>query len=117
MTTFTFIPTIRNIYLYAVCFATLLMMVIGFIQAADGLFGILYPPPAVEAPYYFKEPPEGMTMEQWKEQERVNQELQQQREHYYQVRRIVESLIMVAVALPIYWYHWRKIEKEGPATA
>ncbi|MDH7478710.1 MAG: hypothetical protein QHH02_01725 [Syntrophomonadaceae bacterium] len=98
------------------CFATLLMMVIGFIQAADGLFGILYPPPA-ETPFYAKEPPAGMTMEQWQEQNRVSQEMQQQRERYYQVRRIVESLIMVVVALPIYWYHWRKIEKEGPATA
>ncbi|NPV92494.1 MAG: hypothetical protein HPY50_17150 [Firmicutes bacterium] len=113
MFAFTLTPTVRNVYLYAVCFATLLMMVIGLIQAADGLFGVIYPPPPPDTPIFWeKEMPSGTTLEQAQEQGRLNMEAQQKRDHYYQVRRIVESLIMCFVALPIYLYHWRKIKED-----
>lgn len=115
MFAFTLTPTIRNVYLYAVCFATLLMMVIGLIQAADGLFGVIYPPPPMEASLIGpKEAIPGMTPQQVQEQIQQNIADQQRRDRYYQVRQIVESLIMVGVALPIYIYHWRKIEKAAP---
>lgn len=107
-------PTIRNIYLYAVCFATLLMMVISFVQVADGVFGLLYPPPAdVANPYISKEPPAGgIEQGRWEEQAKAEGEAQKKRERYYQVRQVVENVILFVVALPVYWYHWRKIEKD-----
>lgn len=106
-------PTVRNVYLYAVCFATLLMMMVGLVQVADGVFGLLYPPPAdTQVSYLSKEPPAGVEAEKWEEQTKAELEAQQQREHYYQMRRVVENAILFVVALPVYWYHWRRIEKD-----
>ncbi len=97
---------IRNVYLYLVCLITLIMLIVAVINLGNSLLGLVYPEP----PYYIEKPvaptPEDET--RWEDQ----RELQQSQQRYYSIKRSIESLIMIVIVLPIYMYHWRKIEAE-----
>ena len=109
--------TIRNVYLYAVCFATLIMMIISFSQVANGLFELAYPQPvSITSPspvYKGLASPVTSEADQQKlaEQARAEQENQLQMNRYFKVRQVVEGIILILIALPIYIYHWRKVER------
>jgi hypothetical protein len=48
----------------------------------------------------------------------VEKEMERQAasDRYYRIRQLINSLAMVLVALPVYLYHWRRIQ-HGPVSA
>ena len=110
---------IRRIYLYLVSFATLMMMIIGTVQFLQGVVNLAYPNPQpgpmiseVKMSYSdaVKNNPKltEADIQKQVEEERV-QAAKSQR--YYEIRAMISSLVMFVVALPVYFYHWRKIQR------
>lgn len=102
---------IRKIYLYLVSFATLMMMIFGTVQFLQGIVNLSFPNPGNT--YYELEMKYGPNDKADKPspaelKERAEAEKAQQR--YYEIRSMINSLILLLVALPVYLYHWRKIQ-------
>ncbi len=101
---------IRRIYLYLVSFATLMMMVFGMVEFLQGIVNLTYPKPG---PTYYEiemkygpnatDKPTPAELKERAEAEKVQQ-------RYYEIRSMINSLILLLVALPVYLYHWRKIQ-------
>lgn len=114
--------TLRNIYLYLICFVTVIMILFGAVSTIRHLIDLIYPTPAymqteeIMMSDYARLSREGiykdMTFEEYKKLREREWELQKKRERVYSVKRFAESLSMFIVAVPFYVYHWRKIEKE-----
>lgn len=105
---------IRNIYLYLVAFVTLMLMLFGIAQMIDGLVGVLYPPPEYGPPILSKPPQEiDVTPEEWQKRVEQERENEMKRQRYYEIKKVVRNGAMILVALPVYLYHWRKIQKES----
>lgn len=107
---------IRRIYLYLVSFATLMMMIVGTVQFLQGIVNISYPQPGptyseIEMKYSPNDNVKKPTPEELKE--RATAERAQQR--YYEIRSMINNLILFLVALPVYLYHWRKIQTSEQA--
>lgn len=103
---------IRRVYLYLVSFATLMMMIFGIIQFLQGTVNLVYPSPTSSYPewemkFRTAEPGQGPSEEEIKKQV----EAEQVRQRYYEVRSMINNLILFLVALPVYVYHWRKIQR------
>lgn len=107
--------SVRLAYLYAVCFASLLTMIIGFARAADGLFGIVYPPPPADTRIQAVPAPGAGPgdISPSRDTYRYDPEIEAKKERYNQVRQVAENLIMLLVVLPVYIYHQRKIKNEN----
>lgn len=111
--------TIRNIYLYLVCFTTLVMMIVGTVQAIDATYGLVNPAPVHPEVYketYPIKPGEVLTNEEKEKLEarnKVNQEYQIKQNEYYQKKRLFENGVLFFVALPVYLYHWRLIKRNS----
>lgn len=103
---------IRRIYLYLVSFATLMMMIVGTVQFLQGVINVVYPDPGnypdVKLRYadMAKSDPK-ITEADVKKQV----ELERAQRRYWDIRNMINSLIMIGVALPVYMYHWRKIQQ------
>ncbi|HZL06337.1 MAG TPA: hypothetical protein VFE45_13140 [Coriobacteriia bacterium] len=109
--------SLRNIYMYAVCLITLIMVIVGAAMAVRSAAELVYP----GYDYYLSAP---VPMEKGgtalSEEDRAEQErLQKAQSTRQAVLGLAGNLAMVFIAGPIYLYHWRKIEKEkvGPAPA
>ena len=107
---------IRTIYLYLVCFVTLIMMIIGTVQTVDAIVTLAYPPPL----YYptpeelkMQAPNQNVPVEVLQERARIEQQRQEQQVRYERVRFLAGALALLVVALPIYMYHWRKVQEEA----
>jgi hypothetical protein len=100
--------SLRNIYLCLVCLITLIMVIVAVVGLVQNTVRLIYP----EVGYYYSEPlkdaGDGLTAEQIKEQ----QDLDQQRSRQQAVYQLVGNVAMLLVAGPLYVYHWRKIEVE-----
>ncbi|NPV27827.1 MAG: hypothetical protein HPY81_10410 [Firmicutes bacterium] len=114
--------TVRNIYLYLVCFTTLIMMVVGTVQAFDAAYGLVFPAPVRPEmfPEMFKEPYQpgkeaaNLTPEEKAKEEvraKANQEFQIKQNRYFATKRLFENGVLILVALPLYLYHWRLVKK------
>ena len=110
---------IREIYLYLVCFATLMMLIIGAVQLVMSLVDFLYPEPPPYLPgeklryYEMAQKNPGLTPEEIDRQvemERQRSELSLQRAR---ARRVINSAALILVSLPVYIYHWRRIRHGG----
>lgn len=108
---------IRTVYLYLVCFVTLMMILIGGVEGVQAIGNYFYPPPDYgPSPYLYEGklrdgniPP--AVMEQQIAEEKVRQERQTR---YNQFQRVLTSVALIGVGLPVYLYHWRRIrEKEN----
>lgn len=110
---------IRHVYLYLVCFATLMMVVIGVAQLATGLIDAALPEPnryptAIElkdryATLAQKDP--SITQQDIERQAAVERAEQERLMRLQRIRGIVHSLALVVVAFPVYLYHWRTIRQ------
>jgi hypothetical protein len=102
--------SLRNIYLYAVCLITLIMVIVGTANGVRNVVELAYPDPGYA--YWsvpVKVPGEsGMTEEELAEQERL-QRAQQTRQG---ALNLAGNAALVLIAGPLYVYHWRKIEVE-----
>jgi len=101
---------LRNIYLYLVCFVTLMMMIAGTIGFISGITNIYFP---VDYSYYETIPTEpGKEIPQNKKIKEDAKKIQEKNRSNENKRQLISSLSVVFVALPIFIYHWKKIENE-----
>lgn len=113
---------IRKTYYYLVCFATLIMLIVGTVQVVQNTLDLAipddayrpspmdvyqrYPRPGAEpadAPYTREE------LERMAEEESERMERQARRRA---LRSLIGSLALVLIAAPIYAYHWRKVRAD-----
>jgi len=111
---------VRQTYYYLVCFATLLMIIIGSVQLVRNTLDLVFPEEhyrmtpidayeryqrpggnaAVETPYTREE------IEQMAEEEAARGERQARRRA---LRNLLGNLALILIATPVYLYHWRKV--------
>ena len=117
---------IRRLYLYLVSFATLMMMIVGTVQFFQGVVDFVYPNPVPDTFYpEYRTKYEDMAKNNPKisdeeiekimaEDKKLAEEARiraQESQEYYRIRSMVNNMVLVMVALPVYMYHWRKIQK------
>ncbi len=102
---------IRRIYLYLVSFATLMMMIFGTVTVLQRGVNLVMPNPDVYYTPVKIAPPEGEKVIQSEEEIKKQNEQEKERQRLYAIRDMINSLILVGVALPVYLYHWRKIQR------
>lgn len=111
---------VRQTYYYLVCFATLIMMIVGAVRVVENGLDLIFP----EEPYrptpvdiydrlqrpradtsdalpFTREELEAMADE---ESDRMRRQAQRRA-----IRNLIGSLTLMAVAAPIYLYHWRRV--------
>ena len=111
---------IRQTYLYLVSFATLVMLIIGSVQLIMGFTDLVYPDPTPKTGYIdmkFKlselQKNTNVAPADLDKQIEENVRRQELAEKHYRVRKFINSLALVVVSLPVYLYHWRKIQRSG----
>ncbi len=94
----------RSFYLYAVCIITLMVCLFSLVSLLkNGIQMIFLPDPAYIDPYTPKAVP-GSEGDIDRELVAQNQQDQNQR---YAIKRLVDSIIAIAIAGPLYLYHWK----------
>lgn len=97
---------IRSIYLYMVCLITLVIFIFAVSNLAGNLVELVYPRP------YYQDPYSKPGVEETSAADKAKMmEYQQEQDRYYAVKGGIESGILVLVSVPVYLYHWRRIEK------
>jgi hypothetical protein len=91
----------RSLYLYAVCLITLLVVLFSTVSLINAIINSVFPDPAYLDPYAKPEnAPSPVLLDQ---QERDNQ--------IRAIKNIFTSFTTIAVAAPLYIYHWRQTKK------
>lgn len=112
--------TIREIYLYAVCLVTLVMIIIGGIMFLTSLVQAIFvsPPPPymgdIETEIRMRQEQMGSDMSKEEIREQIEAESKQMaaQERYWRMQSLINAVIMMVVAAPVYFYHWRKVQRE-----
>ncbi len=111
---------VRQTYYYLVCFATLLMLIIGSVQLVRNTLDLVIPEEsyrmtpvdvqnrfqrpmgesADEVPYTREE------LEEMAEEEAARNERQARRRA---LRNLLGNIALILIAAPVYVYHWRKV--------
>ena len=112
--------TIRQIYLYLVSFVALMLMVTGLIQSvmavADFVLPSTYYVPGPADIYNRYRGPDGKetvpkeVIDQQVQFETAQAKTQARMGAYQELKR---GLAYIAVALPVWLYHWRKVQSEN----
>lgn len=110
---------IRKTYYYLVCFATLLMTIIGAWQTVQNLLDLALPsepyrPTSVEMYERFRRSPDEEPPYTREELERMADEeaARFQRDmRRNNVRSLLSSIALVLIAAPVYLYHWRQVRR------
>ncbi|MDI1463958.1 hypothetical protein QEZ54_23515 [Catellatospora sp. KI3] len=100
--------TLRNLYLYLVCLITLIISIFAAVSLVRGTVELLYPDPGYG---YYGVPDSKMSAE---EQRKLEQQAKDS-QHRNSVLGLVSSGTMLLIAVPVYIYHWRRIQSELPA--
>lgn len=100
--------TPRNIYLYLVCLITLVITIFALTNVVRSAVELIYPEPVrAIVPRLPEEAPEEDVVLQQEQEEFLRRSSQ---------RRTILSLVgnaaLLAVAVPLYRYHWRAIGRE-----
>ena len=91
----------RSLYLYAVCLITLLVVLFSTVALINAIMNAVFPDP-VYVDLYSK-PENSPSADLLDQQERSNQ--------IRAIKSIFTSFITIAVAAPLYLYHWRQTKK------
>ena len=91
----------RSLYLYAVCLITLLVVLFSTVALINSIMNAVFPDPAYIDVY--TEPENAPSAELLAQQEKSNQ--------IRAIKSIFTSFSTVAIALPLYLYHWRWVRK------
>ena len=109
----------RQIYYYLVCLITLVMIIIGTVQVVNRTTDMVLPPEPYRAPLteFSTGTPDGEqvagpTREEREAQVRQNEERQIRESRRNAIRGLIGNITLLALAVPIYWYHWRRIRDE-----
>ena len=113
---------VRQTYYYLVCFATLLMVIIGGVQVVRAGLDLALPdepyrPSPLDLQERFMRPRADTTglglsraeLEQMAEEEAARQDRANRRRA---LRRLLANLALILIAAPVYVYHWRQVRKE-----
>jgi hypothetical protein len=101
-------PLIGSIYLYLVCFASLLIAVFAVVNLVGGVVELVYPDPGMA--YYAPIPKEGADAATIAEQQRISRESATRNS----VIRLISAGTTLALVGPIYLYHWKRVRKPEP---
>ena len=93
----------RSLYLYAVCLITLLVVLFSTASLINAIMNAVYPDPAY-IDVYAK--PENMPSPELLAQQEDNNQIQA-------IKRIFTSFTLIAIAAPLYLYHWRQTKKSS----
>lgn len=104
--------SLRSLYLYAVCFATLLITIFAGVNLVRNAVEVVYPDP-MRYPASPPAVPGGgeVDPEVVERQERAARESQRRDA----VLGLVTSGTLLVIAVPTYIYHWRRIQAERAA--
>jgi hypothetical protein len=91
----------RSLYLYAVCLITLLVTLFATVALINSIMNAVFPDPAYIDVY--TKPESAPSAELLAQQEEGNQ--------IRALKSIFTSFSTVAIALPLYLYHWRWVRK------
>ena len=91
----------RSLYLYAVCLITLLVVLFSTVSLINAIMNSVFPNP-VYIDVYAK--PENAPLPALVEQQERDNQIQA-------IKGIFSSFITIAVAAPLYLYHWRQTKK------
>lgn len=115
---------VRQTYYYLVCFATLIMMIIGVVRGVENTLDLALPeepyrPSAVDvyqrmhrpaaAPADTTDPFTREELEQMADEEADRMQRQSRRRA---LRSLIGSIALILVAAPVYAYHWRRVRRE-----
>ncbi len=92
---------IRIIYLYVICFITLLMIIAGFINTVNAVATYIFPS---KYNYYYDK----YDSDYGSQQIMIDEQNKRTRE----LKNIITSASILVVATPLFFYHWSKIENE-----
>ena len=101
----------HSVYLYLICLITLIMCIVATVNGVRAALEIAYPQaPMAEYAIPVKAPGEEAARPT-EAQMAAEQEWQLRSSRRYAVINLVGNATMVAIALPLYLYHWGKIRK------
>ncbi len=114
---------VRRTYYYLVCFATLIMMIIGSVQLVQNTLDLVFPEehyrmsPMDLYQRYERPPGEGAMDEpftreelaQMAEEEAARMERQARRRA---LRNLLGNVALILIAAPVYAYHWRMVRAD-----
>ena len=91
----------RSLYLYAVCLVTLLVVIFSTVALVNALVNLAFPDPAYVDPYATKANMPDPALLQQQEDNSQRQAL----------KNIFTTFSTMAIATPVYIYHWRQARK------
>ena len=94
----------RSLYLYAVCLITLVVVLFSVVSFINGIVNVIFPDPAYMNMYPVKDEVRP-TAQALAQQESQNQ--------YRAFKSMFSAFTTVAVAGPLYLYHWRQTKKSA----
>jgi hypothetical protein len=102
---------LRNLYMYLVCFVTLMMIIWGLVDAVRNTVDVLFPE---DYGYYdVLKMPDGEDVESEEALElRREKDIKTQRGR--ETKELVNSIVIILIAIPVYSYHWKKVERKVP---
>ncbi len=103
---------IRRLYLYAVCFVALLLMVYAAVHLSGLVVDVLVPTPLPVAPRPV--PMEGESPEAARERWEAERAQQAAYERHRRAVELARTLTTLAIASPLYLYHWRLARRTDP---
>lgn len=93
----------RSLYLYAVCLVTLLVVLFSTVALVNAILDAVFPDPAYVDPYLKAENAPDPALLQQQEDNNQRQAL----------KNIFTTFSTMAIAAPVYLYHWRQARKTG----
>ena len=91
----------RSLYLYAVCLITLLVVLFSTVSLINAIMNSVFPDPAYIDAYAS---PENAPSQELLDQQEKNNQIQA-------IKSIFTSFITIAVAAPMYMFHWRQTKR------
>jgi hypothetical protein len=93
----------RSLYLYAVCLVTLLVVLFSTVALVNAIVNFAFPDPAYVDPYATKANMPDPALLQQQEDNSQRQAL----------KNIFTTFSTIAIATPVYIYHWRQARKSS----
>lgn len=114
---------IRKTYYYLVCFATLIMLIVGSVQVVQNTLDLVMPeevyrPSPIDMYQRYQRPGEEAMVEapftrqelqQMSDEEAARMQRQSRRRA---LRNLLGSLALLLISAPVYFYHWKKVRAD-----
>lgn len=105
---------VRDIYLYAVCLVTIIVTLFSVVRVARNLVELAYDDPYLAVDYIPECPPDASCVPPQQATREVDTQRQQRAQHRYAILNIVEGVVTLSVAVPMFILHWRRAEHDRP---